>query len=261
MIPHLRFSANISMLFGEDRFLDRIDAAARAGFAAVECQFPYATPAADLRQRLEAVGLPMTGINTPSGDPERGEFGFAAVPGREQNFRDGFAQAMDYALEIGAGAIHCMSGVPYGASREAARDTFIANMTPACDEAQRAGVTLLIEPLNHFDRSDYFLTGSDQAVELIEAVDSPALKLLFDVYHVQICEGDLIRRIGRHWPHIGHFQIASVPQRREPDEGEVCYRAVLGEIAARGWSGTVGCEYRPRGLTTDGLGWIRALAP
>jgi hydroxypyruvate isomerase len=157
--------------------------------------------------------------------------------------------------------MHCLSGVLAGAAPETARATFLANMSDACEKAERAGVTLLAEPLNPYDRPDYFLRGSDHAAELISALGRPELKILFDVYHVQILEGDLLRRIGRHWPLVGHFQVASVPRRREPDEGEVNYAAVLAEIAARGWEGWVGCEYRPRGATADGLGWIEALAP
>ncbi|MDB5650148.1 MAG: putative hydroxypyruvate isomerase [Hyphomicrobiales bacterium] len=249
------------MLFGEVDFADRVDAAAQAGFAAVECQFPYATPAGQLRRRLDACGLPMISINTPPGDPSRGEFGFAAVPSREAEFRDGFARAVDYALEVGASKIHCMSGVPEAGTFKAARATFVSNMAMACEIAGRAGLTLLIEPLNAYDRPGYFVTGSDQVAGLIQELGRPELKLLFDIYHVQICEGDLLRRIGRHWPLIGHFQFASVPLRREPDEGEISYRAIFDKIEGRGWDGFVGAEYRPRATTLEGLGWMQALAP
>ena len=259
MDRHLRFCANISMLVCDVPFLERIDAAARAGFEAVECQFPYDIPAREIRQRLRDVGVPMTGINAPPG--AAGEFGFAALPGRETDFRDSLARGLDYAHELGSKTLHCLSGVLEGAAPDAARATFLANMSDACEKAERASVTLLIEPLNPYDRPDYFLKGSDHAAELIHALGHPELKILFDVYHVQILEGDLLRRIGRHWPLIGHFQIASVPRRREPDEGEVNYTAVLAEIAARGWDGWVGCEYRPRGATVQGLGWREALAP
>ena len=131
----------------------------------------------------------------------------------------------------------------------------------ACEEAERANVTLLIEPLNPYDRPDYFLTGSDMAADLIGHINRPELKIMFDLYHVQILEGDLLRRIGRHWPLIGHFQLASVPRRHEPDEGEINYAVILKEIASRGWSGWIGCEYRPRTSTVAGLGWIERLAP
>ena len=261
MDRHLRFCANISMLFTEHAFADRIDAAARAGFRAVECQFPYDLPARDLRKRLDAAGIAMTGINAPAGNVARGEFGFAALPGREQEFRDSLARGLDYAHELGAKTLHCLSGVTKDVSGQAARATFLSNMSEACEKAERAGVILLIEPLNPYDRPDYFLKGSDHAAELISAVGHPELKILFDLYHVQILEGDLLRRIGRHWPLIGHFQVASVPRRREPDEGEINYRTVLAEIAALGWEGWIGCEYRPRGATYDGLSWIEALAP
>lgn len=247
------------MLFTEVAFADRIAAAAKAGFTAVECQFPYGVPARDLRNRLNETGLIMTGINTPLGG--QGEFGFAALPARRAAFRDGLAQALDYAHELGAKSVHCMSGVLNGVPLADARACFIDNMAFACEEAERAGITLLIEPLNPYDRPDYFLTGSDMAADLIAHVNRPELKIMFDLYHVQILEGDLLRRIGRHWPLIGHFQLASVPRRHEPDEGEINYAVILNEIAARGWQGWIGCEYRPRASTVAGLGWIEKLAP
>ncbi|MDB5643894.1 MAG: hydroxypyruvate isomerase, partial [Hyphomicrobiales bacterium] len=161
MDRHLRFCANISMLFCESPFLDRIDAAARAGFEAVECQFPYDIPAQDIRKRLKDVGVPMTGINAPPGGAV--VFGFAALPGREQAFADSVARGLEYAHELGAKTLHCLSGVLNGVSPDAARATFLANMSDACEKAERASVTLLIEPLNPYDRPDYFLKGSDHA--------------------------------------------------------------------------------------------------
>jgi 2-dehydrotetronate isomerase len=255
----LRFCANISMLFTEVSFADRIGAAAKAGFSAVECQFPYEVPARDLRKRLDEAGLIMTGINAPPG--EAGEFGFAALPTRQQDFRESLARALDYAHVLGAKSVHCLSGVLNGVPLEDARHCFIDNMAFACEEAERANVTLLVEPLNSYDRPDYFLTGSDMAADLIGHINRPELKIMFDIYHVQILEGDLLRRIGRHWPLIGHFQLASVPRRHEPDEGEINYAAILKEIAARGWQGWIGCEYRPRTSTTAGLGWIEKITP
>ncbi len=255
----LRFCANISMLFTEVPFAERIDAAAKAGFLAVECQFPYEVPARELRKRLDATGLIMTGINAPPGQP--GEFGFAALPAQRAEFRQSLAQALDYAHVLGAKNVHCLSGVLNGVPLADARACFIDNMAYACEQAERANVTLLIEPLNPYDRPDYFLTGSDMAADLISHVNRPELKIMFDLYHVQILEGDLLRRIGRHWPVIGHFQLASVPRRHEPDEGEINYAVVLKEIASRGWPGWIGCEYRPRTSTLAGLGWIEKLAP
>ncbi len=248
-------SANISMLFAEHPFIDRIDAAAAAGFRAVECQFPYAVASGDIAARLAATGLPMNSINTPLGDLSRGEFGFAALPGRESAFREGFERALAYAARLGVGTIHCMSGVPDPAARPAARATFLENLRWAAPLARAAGVELVIEPLNSRDRPGYFVARSDDVVELLAELGEPNVKLLFDVYHLQIMEGDIFRRMERHWPHIGHVQIASVPSRREPDEGELACPAILAELARRGWDRFVGAEYNPRGRTEDGLGW------
>jgi len=255
----LRFCANISMLFTEVPFADRIAAAANTGFSAVECQFPYEISARDLRKRLDETGLIMTGLNAPPGGA--GEFGFAALPAKRAAFRESLAKALDYAHELGTKNIHCLSGVLNGVPLADARACFLDNMAFACEEAERANVTLLIEPLNPYDRPDYFLTGSDMAADLIGHINLPELKIMFDLYHVQILEGDLLRRIGRHWPLIGHFQLASVPRRHEPDEGEINYAVILKEIASRGWQGWIGCEYRPRTSTVAGLGWIEKLAP
>jgi hydroxypyruvate isomerase len=255
MPPSFTLSANISLLFAEYPFLDRIGAAAAAGFRAVECQFPYAFPAPAIEERLAAHGLVMNGINTPRGDAARGEFGTAAMPGREADFEADFARALAYAQTLGARTIHCMSGAPAAEDRSRARRTFLANMRRASARAREAGMTLLIEPLNARDRPGYFVSRSDEAADLLTELDCDNVKLLFDVYHIQIMEGDLLRRLERHWPIIGHVQIASVPRRHEPDEGEVAYPAILAELSARGWQGYVGAEYVPRGQTADGLGW------
>ena len=245
------------MLFAELPFLDRIAGAANAGFRAVECQFPYAFPAQEIAARLAAHGLVMNGINTPMGDPAKGEFGHAALPGREADFRAAFDRALDYARVLGVQTIHCMSGVPQPNERARARDTFLKNMAWASDSAHAAGVTLVIEPLNSRDRPGYFVSRSDEIAALLADLARDNVKLLFDIYHIQIMEGDLIRRIDRHWPIIGHVQIASVPERQEPDLGEVALHRVLEEFARRGWSGYVGAEYNPRGQTLAGLGWAR----
>jgi hydroxypyruvate isomerase len=246
----LRLSANISMLFREWPFEDRIAAAADAGFAAVECQFPYDVPADVLARRLAAAGLPMVSLNTPAGPT----FGAAALPGAEARFRDDFSRALAYAAALGAPCIHVMSGVTGGLT-EAARTTFVANLRRAADAAPR--VTLLIEPLNGRDRPGYFVSRSDEVAALLVEIDRPNVKMMFDLYHVQIMEGDLIARIDRHFPLIGHVQIASVPDRQEPDLGEVAYERVFEALRARGWAGFVGAEYNPRGATLEGLGWAR----
>jgi hydroxypyruvate isomerase len=252
-----RLSANISMLFTELPFLDRIDAAADAGFMAVECQFPYATSAEAIAERLEARGVAMNSINTPMGDPAMGEFGFAALPGRKYDFRAGFEQALAYGKRLGVSTIHCMSGVPSPEARTLARQTFLDNLHWAALMARVVGIDVVIEPLNSRDRPGYFVSRSDGVANLLRDLDEPNVKLLFDIYHIQIMEGDLLRRMEKHWPIIGHVQIASVPNRHEPDEGEIAFSAILSELTARGWNRFVGAEYNPRGATLDGLAWAR----
>jgi hydroxypyruvate isomerase len=254
----LRFSANISMMFTEYPFLDRIDAAAKAGFAAVECHYPYEFPRELVRARLAANGIPMVSLNTAPGNAAAGEFGTAAVPGRTQKFREQLCEALDYAVALGTPNVHCLSGVVDRQAMPEAAQTFLANMAYASEAARKAGVTLLIEPLNTRDRPSYFVASSDAVVALLQKLGRDNVRLLFDIYHVQIMEGDLIRRLERHWPQIGHIQIASVPGRREPDEGEIAFDAVLEVIAEHRWPGWIGCEYQPRGRTEDGLGWMRA---
>lgn len=250
----LRFSANISMLFAELPFLDRIAAAAEAGFDAVECHFPYDHPSGEAAARLREAGVPMNGINTRPGDP--GLFGLAAQPGREAQFAQALEEALAYAQAVGATTIHCMSGVVSRDARPAARETFLRNMRRASERARGTGVTLLVEPINVHDRPGYFVSRSDEVAELLTTLACDNVKMMFDIYHVQIMEGDLIRRLARHWPLIGHIQFASVPGRREPDEGEIAYAALFDEIAARGWNGFVAAEYNPRGATAHGLGWL-----
>ena len=250
-------SANISMLFVEVPFLDRIEAAARAGFRAVECQFPYAFAAREVAARVAANGLVLNGINTPNGDPAKGEFGLAAVPGRQADFREAFARAFEYAQVVGAGTIHCTSGKPDAGEPAAARAAFLENFAFAADRARASGVTLLVEPLNSIDRPGYIVTRSDEIVALLRELNRDNVKLLFDIYHIQIMEGDLLRRIDRHWHDIGHVQIASVPDRQEPDLGEVAFVRVLDELATRGWNKFVGAEYNPRAGTLEGLGWAQ----
>jgi hydroxypyruvate isomerase len=260
MTGALRFSANISMMFAEVPFLDRIDAAAKAGFRAVECQFPYDFSIADIRARLEANAIPLTGLNTQRGDVAAGERGMAAVTGREATFREHLAQAFEYAEALAVPKIHVMSGT-VGSDIAAATQTFLANLAYAGEEARKRNITLLIEPLNLRDNPGYFVSKSDRVMELLDEIDNSHVTLLFDVYHIQIMEGDLLKRMERHWRRIGHFQVASVPGRHEPDEGEVAYPVVLAEIARRGWDSWIGAEYNPRGRTEDGLGWMRAYGP
>lgn len=253
----LTFSANISMLFADAPFLVRIGKAAQAGFGAVECHFPYEHAPQNIATELKRHGLIMNGINTPAGDVSRGEFGFAAVEGRSDDFKRGFKKAVDYASTLNIPMIHCLSGHVEPHARAQARDIFLRNMEWALAQIKNSPITLLIEPLNHYDRPHYFFAYSDAIIALITQLNTPHIKLLFDVYHIQIMEGDLLRRIARHWPHIGHFQLASVPERHEPDTGEIHLRAILDELKARTWSGFIGAEYNPRQRTEDGLGWMQ----
>jgi hydroxypyruvate isomerase len=253
-----RFAANLSMLFAERPLIERFSAAAAAGFPAVEVQIPYELPASPVKAELDRNHLVMLGLNTARGQP--GEFGLAAVPGREREFAELFRQALDYAAAIGATAIHCLAGVVPPERRPAADATFAANLARAADAAAAKNITLLIEPINTRDRPDYFLNRIEHAADVIARVARSNVKIQFDCYHVQIMQGDLIKRIERHLPLIGHVQIAAVPSRAEPDEGEIHYAAVCAALDAMGYAGWIAAEYQPRGRTEDGLAWMRAYA-
>jgi hydroxypyruvate isomerase len=249
-----QFAANLGYLFTERPMLERFGAAAAAGFKAVELQFPYTMPPAAARAEIDRYGLTMLGINTRS-TPENG---LAAVPGRETDFATLFAEALDYASVIGARAIHCMSGRVPDVERPAAERTFVANLIAAADLAARRNITLLIEPINRRERPDYFLSRVEDAAAILTEIDRPNVRLQFDFYHIQISEGDLIKRFERYFPFIGHVQIAAVPSRAEPDEGEVNYPALFETIDGSGYRGWIGCEYNPRGNTEAGLAWGRS---
>jgi hydroxypyruvate isomerase len=249
-----RFAANLAYLFTERPLLERFGAAAAAGFRAVELQFPYDHAPSAVKAELERHGLTMLGVNTALG---RSGEGVAAVPGHEQEFATLFKQALDYVVTIGGCQIHCLAGKVPPEQRPAAEMTFIRNLARAADAAREQGITVLIEPINPRDRPDYFLTRAEQAADIIAKVERPNVRIQFDFYHAQIVGGDLIRRFEKHLPHVGHVQIAAVPSRQEPDEGEVNYPAIFAALDRLGYDGWIGCEYRPRGKTEDGLGWAR----
>jgi hydroxypyruvate isomerase len=253
----LPLSANISFMFLERPFLERIAAAGAAGFPAVECHFPYEFAIADIRRALKKAGVRLTGINTaPGGQP--GDWGLACDPKRRAEFRAGVKQALRYAKALGVPNVHVMAGMASGADKKARR-AYLANMAWAADQAAGAAVTVLTEPLNTRDKPGYFISRSDEVAALIREIGRPNLKLMFDCYHVQIMEGDVTKRLERHRDVIGHVQIAAVPSRHEPDEGELDHRHLFKALAAAGYDGFVGCEYKPRGRTEDGLGWIRTV--
>jgi len=251
-----RFAANLGYLFTDRPLLDRIDAAATAGFKAIELQFPYDVPASAMKTAIEKNKLTILGLNTPPGERE-GEFGLAAVPGREKDWQVMFARALDYASAIGASAIHCLAGKVAPEQRPAADRVFTDNLARAADLAAAKNIRLLIEPINARDRPNYFLNHVEHAADVIGKVGKANLRIQFDFYHVQIVGGDLIHRLQKFLPVIGHLQCAAVPTRHEPDEGEINYAAVFEAVDNFGYQGWIGAEYRPRGRTEDGLDWAR----
>ncbi len=253
-----RFAANLAYLFTERPLIERFAAAAAAGFRAVELQFPYDHAPASIRAELDRHDLTMLGLNTAPGRLASGEFGVAAIPGREQEFIALFRQALDYVTAIGGCQIHCLAGKVPPEQRPAAETTFIRNLARAADAAAEQNVTLLIEPINPRDRPDYFLTRAEHAADIIAKMARPNVRIQFDFYHVQIVGGDLIRRFEQHRPAIGHVQVAAVPSRHEPDEGEVNYPEIFAALDRLGYANWVSCEYRPRARTEDGLGWAHA---
>lgn len=248
------FSANLGFLWTELTLPDAIRAAKRAGFDAVECHWPYQTPAADVVQALGETGLAMLGLNTARGDVDAGENGLSALPGREVEARAAIDQAIAYAHAIGAGKVHVMAGFAAG---QAAHDTFVANLRYACAKADEHTITIVIEPLNRYDAPDYFLQTTTQALAIMDEVGAPNLKLMFDCYHVQLMEGDLSHRLEALLPSIGHVQFASVPDRGAPDHGEVNYAHIFSMLEKLGYREPLGAEYKPLGSTEATLGWLQ----
>jgi hydroxypyruvate isomerase len=259
-----RFAANLSYLFNEVPFLDRFAAAADAGFNAVEFGFPYEHPVQELTSRLAANGLEQVLINTPPGDLSAGDRGLAGCPGREHEFAASFVTALRYAQALSCPRIHVMAGVlpssADDAQRARHRSTFVSNLRFAAPQAEADGITLTIEPINPRDMPGYLLTTQGDAHAIREEVGMPNVKVQMDLYHAQIVEGDLSTKLRRWLNDIGHIQIAGVPDRHEPDRGELnCYALfdLLDELGYKGW---VGCEYRPRAGTVPGLAWLDKLA-
>lgn len=252
-----RFAANLSTMFQEHAFLDRFAAAARAGFTAVECQFPYEFAASDIRDRLTEQGLTLALFNLPPGDLAAGERGLACLPDRVGDFRATVDTALACAEALDCRKLHCMAGlVPRGADRAVLNDTFCSNLEFAASKARAAGCTLLIEPINARDVPDYFLHTTAEARAIIDAVGAPNLGLQLDLYHCQISEGDLAMHIRDCADITGHYQIAGVPGRHEPDIGEIAYPYLFDVIDETGYDGFIGCEYTPRANTETGLGWF-----
>ena len=252
-----RFAANLTMLFTELPFLDRFDAAAKAGFTAVEFLFPYAYSVADLKQRLSANRLELVLHNLPAGDWDAGERGIACLPDRVAEFRDGVARAIDYASALGAPQVNCLAGkVAAGVSDDVLRDTFVGNLRFAAAALQRANIRLLIEPINTFDIPGFYLNRTAQALAIIDEVGSDNLFVQYDIYHAQRMEGELIATMTKQLARIGHIQLADNPGRNEPGTGEIHYDNVFKALDRIGYAGWIGCEYKPATTTEAGLGWL-----
>ena len=251
-----RFAANLSMLFTEHPFLDRFAHAAKAGFDAVEFLFPYDWPADEIKRRLDAHKLELVLHNLPAGDWNAGERGIACHPDRVQEFRDGVARAITYAQVLGVPRLNCLLGkTPDGVAPDVLRTTVVDNLRFAADALAAAGLRLLVEPINTFDIPGFYLSRSDQALAIIDAVGADNVFLQFDLYHAQRMEGELAGTLSRQLPRIGHIQLADTPGRHEPGTGEINFPFLFAHLDALGYAGWVGCEYVPATTTEAGLGW------
>jgi hydroxypyruvate isomerase len=256
-----KFAANLTMMFNELPFLDRFRAAAEAGFRGVEYLSPYEFPVDMIAGELAKCGLTNVLFNLPAGNWATGERGTTCLPGREQEFRQGLELAIQYAKHLGTTKLHAMAGVvPSGISPDHARTTYISNLKCATAELAKHGISLLIEAINTRDLPGFFLTTQAQSYAILKDVGAENLQMQMDLYHMQIMEGDLATKLTQYAPHCGHVQIASAPKRNEPDTGEVNYAFLFEHLDAIGYSGWVGCEYRPAGSTVDGLNWFRNLS-
>lgn len=254
-----RFAANLSMMYTEVPFLDRFAAAARDGFDAVEYLFPYDHSPHDIASCLKDNGLTQALFNLPPGDWAAGERGMACHPGREAEFAAALEQALPYIEATRCRRVHAMAGlVPAGSEAAACRNAYVNNLRQAGARLAPLGVNLLIEPINSRDMPGYFLNLQQQAHDVLAEVGAPNLKVQMDFYHCQIMEGDLSKRLQKHFAGVGHIQIAGVPDRHEPDLGEVNFSHLLDLLDTLGYSGFVGCEYRPKAGTSEGLDWLRS---
>ncbi len=256
-----RFAANLTMLFGEVPFLARFAAARRAGFDAVEFVSPYEHPAAEVAGAARDAGVEVALFNLPAGDWAKGDRGMACDPGRAAEFREGVARALEYASALGCARLHAMAGIrPPGVPEPALRAAYVASLRLAAAALAADGRMLVVEGINTRDMPGYYLNASRQAFELMDEAGATNLHYLYDVYHMQIMEGDLAPTLEARLPRIGHVQIADTPGRHEPGTGEINFKFLLRHLDRIGYRGIVGCEYRPLGRTEDGLGWMREVA-
>ncbi|HKW82437.1 MAG TPA: hydroxypyruvate isomerase [Burkholderiaceae bacterium] len=253
-----RFAANLTMLFNEVPFLERFERAARAGFEAVEFLFPYAYSVGELKDRLETHRLKLVLHNLPAGDWDAGERGIACLPDRVEEFRGGVAAAIEYAKTLGVGQVNCLAGKAAGVPEHLLHQTFVENLRYAAAELKRAGIKLLIEPINTFDIPGFYLNRTAQALSIIDEVGSDNLFVQYDIYHAQRMEGELIATLEKNLARIAHVQLADNPGRHEPGTGEIHYGNVFAALDRIGYAGWVGCEYKPATTTEAGLGWFKS---
>ena len=255
-----KFAANLSMLFTEVPFLDRFALAAKAGFGAVEFLFPYAFSAEEMKQRLDTHGLKLVLHNLPAGDWEAGERGIACLPDRVDEFREGVAKAIAYATALGVPQLNCLAGkAPIGAEDAVLRKTFVANLKFAAAELRKAGLRLLIEPINSFDIPGFYLNRTAQALSILDEVGAANAFVQYDIYHAQRMEGELAATMQQQLARIGHIQLADNPGRNEPGTGEINWPFLFAHLDRIGYSGWIGCEYKPATTTQAGLGWRQRL--
>ena len=256
-----RFAANLSMLFTEVPFLDRFERAAKAGFRAVEFLFPYGNTAEEIKQRLDANKLELVLHNLPAGNWDGGERGFACHPDRMDEFRDAVAKAISYATVLGVPQLNCLAGkVPAGVEESKLRATFVANLKHAASELERAGLRLLIEPINTYDIPGFYLNRTEQAVRILDDVGSDNAFVQYDIYHAQRMEGELANTMKKYFDRIGHMQLADNPGRNEPGTGEINWAFLFSHIDKIGYKGWIGCEYKPLTNTEAGFGWLKRVA-
>jgi hydroxypyruvate isomerase len=252
-----RFAANLSMLFTDVPFLDRFERAARAGFGSVEFLFPYAHTPGEIAARLKDNHLQLVLHNLPAGDWDAGERGIACLPDRVDEFREGVGRAIEYATALGAPQLNCLAGkVPLGASDDMLRKTFVANLKYAAAVLNKAGLKLLIEPINTYDIPGFYLNRTAQAISIMDEIGADKLYLQYDVYHAQRSEGELAATMSRYLARIAHVQVADNPGRNEPGSGEIHYAFLFAHLARIGYRGFVGCEYKPAAGTQAGLAWL-----
>jgi hydroxypyruvate isomerase len=256
-----KFAANLTMMYNEYPFLDRFAAARKDGFSGVEFLFPYEFNSAEIRARLDGNELSQILFNCPPGDWNAGERGIASIPGREDEFKHSIEQALNYARTLGNKHLHVMAGlIRADHDRAQYHDVYLKNLAYAAEQAKPFGITILIEPINTRDMPGYYLNRQDEAHAICKQVGASNLQVQLDLYHCQITEGDLAMTIKRDIAGIGHMQIAGVPERHEPDIGEVNYSYLFSLIDELGYSGWIGCEYRPRAGTSEGLKWFKSYA-